>query len=171
MLLNRPADVERDRAALLELHCMVNYESESPRAREVSFADYRAKWLSTPQPAEFISALEESLGDVGAAVAEVWEAEAEVAGFLWVRFARASGYDLLIAEVAEVAVAPAHRRRGLGRRMLERAERLARERGAGVLRSETSVENVASRGLHESCGFGVYRLLFEKWLREDEAEG
>lgn len=48
--------------------------------------------------------------------------------------------------------------------MLAHAERVARERGAGLLRSEAGIENLASHGLHEKLGFDTYQLKYEKLL-------
>jgi ribosomal-protein-alanine N-acetyltransferase len=59
------------------------------------------------------------------------------------------------AELLRVAVAPGHRRRGLGRRLV--AAGLARLRARGVLDVHLEVEqgNAAARALYESLGFAV----------------
>ena len=60
MFRYRLIDVDEDRDLLLELHCRINYESETPWARRVLYERYREKWLSTPQPQEFLSHLAKS---------------------------------------------------------------------------------------------------------------
>ena len=162
-LPQRRADLGRDAAALLELHCLGNYESDTPWARLTPYEQYRKEWLATPQPAAFLAELKASLQD-GRSVVEVWEAEDQVVGFLWLRFVDLPGYDMVMASVSDIAVAPSYHRRGIGRRILEYAEQAARQQGAAVLRSEAGVENVASRGLHERRGFEVCRVILEKRL-------
>ena len=61
MLTIRPIDPERDRDTLLELHCMGNYDSETPWARTISYDDYREKWLSTEQTDSFLTHLSQSM--------------------------------------------------------------------------------------------------------------
>jgi GNAT superfamily N-acetyltransferase len=68
------------------------------------------------------------------------------------------------AELKRMYVRPAHRGRGLGRRMLEHLERLARERNVGCLRLETGVLQLEALSLYERAGFrqiapfGPYRV-------------
>lgn len=161
----RTVVVEKDRAALLEFHCQGNYESEAVWARTVPYADYRLKWLTTSQPESFLRAVSESMADPRT-IAEVVEEEGEVVAWLWVTFSDIPEYGLTIAEVNDIAVAPQRRRRGLGLQLLEHAERLGRERGAAVLRSEVGIENVASLHLHEKALFGPFKTLYEKRLKE-----
>ena len=49
MTIIRPIDPERDRDTLLELHCMGNYDSETPWARTISYDDY---WDEGCEPME-----------------------------------------------------------------------------------------------------------------------
>lgn len=169
MLDRRPVDVGTDRAFLLEMHCRGNYESDAPWARRAPYEQYRGEWLSTPQPEQFLASLLESLTD-HRTVAEVWEQDGESAGFLWVTFGEFEGYGITFAEVRDIEVIEPLRRRGIGAAMLERAEQAAREHGAAVLRSETGVENAASRALHDASGFAQYRLLYEKLLRDPQGK-
>ncbi len=161
----RTVVLEQDRAALLEFHCQGNYESETSWARTVSYEDYRHKWLSSSQPESFLRAVRESMADPRT-IAEVVEEEGEVVALLWVTFTEIPDYGLRIAEMNDITVAPHRRRRGIGLQLLERAERLAWERGATVLRSEVGIENVASRYLHEKAGFRPFKTLYEKRPKE-----
>ncbi|MPZ49907.1 MAG: GNAT family N-acetyltransferase [Dehalococcoidia bacterium] len=167
MLYQRGIHVPADRDLLLDFHCLGNHESDSPRAREMSFAEYRAEWLRTEQPLGFLGALTESLNDPRT-VAELWLDDTKVIGFLWVTFLEIEGYGLTVAEVQDVEVVPDYQHRGIGTQMLAHAETLAREHGAQIIRSETGIENEPSRGLHEKSGYVVYRLLYEKVI---DAEG
>ncbi len=59
------------------------------------------------------------------------------------------------AELVAIAVAPAARREGVGRVLLERAELLARAWGACELRLHTAVSNAVARRFFEAAGYGV----------------
>jgi len=167
-LLRRSADLDRDRTALLELHCRGNYESETPWARLAPYQAYRQVWLATPQPAQFLGALRASLQD-DRTVLDVWEVSGLVVGFLWLQLTDLPGYDAVLASVSDIAVVPEYHRRGIGGQILAYAEQAARQRGATVLRSEAGIENVASRALHERHGFGICRVILEKRLSPSAA--
>jgi ribosomal protein S18 acetylase RimI-like enzyme len=162
MLSFRPIDLEADRDFILDMHCLGNYESETPWARATPYRAYREAWLTTPQPASFVKMLCDSI-DRGA-IAEIWEEAGKPAGFLWLSFNEIEGYGLTVAELNDIEVAPERQRVGIGTIMLQHAEDLARERGAKLLRSETGVENVPSQGVHEKAGFKVYGYRLEKRL-------
>ena len=165
MLEFRKVDVETDRELLLELHCEANYESETPWARVASYTEYREKWLSTGQPESYLKHLSESSED-GRTIAEFALANGEVAGYIWVTFMDVEDYDITIAEVNDIAVTQFYRRKGVGSQMLVYIEKLARERGARLLRSETGIENIASDRLHTKLGFKPYRIEYEKVLND-----
>jgi len=102
-------------------------------------------------------------------IAEIWEEDGRIVGYLWVTFSDIPDYDLTIAEVMDIAVADEYRRRGVGRVMLHHAEDIARKHGAALLRSDTGIENVASQKLHEKMGYNPYRIGYEKILRYTKA--
>jgi GNAT superfamily N-acetyltransferase len=58
-----------------------------------------------------------------------------------------------IAEVKRVYVAPSHRRRGLGARIMAELERLAAARGIRELRLDTRDDVVDARRLYERIGY------------------
>lgn len=68
------------------------------------------------------------------------------------------------AEVMDIVVAPKHRGRGIGLKLVKHIEKVATERGATLLRSDTGNENVASQRLHEKAGYERYRMMYEKVL-------
>lgn len=165
MLQYRDVDIDADRDLLLELHCQINYESETPLARKTPYGAYRKKWLSTSQTGHFLSDLRESLRDERT-IAEILEDDGSVVGYLWVTFMDIRDYNVTAAEVMDIIVTPEYRKRGMGSEMMQHIEELTRERGAAVLRSDTGVENEASRKLHEKRGFKPYRIRYEKPLAE-----
>ncbi len=163
MLSPRKIDIKTDRDTLLELHCLINYASESQWAKETPFEQYRDKWLATSQPEVFLKSLSESMSDERT-IAEIWEDASAVIGYLWVTFSEINGYSITIAEVRDIIVTADYRRRGIGLKIMAHAEQLARERGADILRSETGIDNLASQKLHKSSGFETYRIQYEKLL-------
>lgn len=58
------------------------------------------------------------------------------------------------AHLLNICVAPAHQGRGLGRRLLKRVLRIARERDADTMFLEVRASNEGARWLYESEGFG-----------------
>lgn len=63
--------------------------------------------------------------------------------------------DLLIVNVA---VAPAHRGKGLGRALLRHAERLARDAGRATVRLYTNEKMTGNVALYERHGFAIERV-------------
>lgn len=57
------------------------------------------------------------------------------------------------AEIKRMFVSPAARGQQLGRRLLEKLESIAIERGAQLLRLETGVKQPEALALYRSCGF------------------
>ena len=163
MLRFRVIDINKDRDILLEFHCRINYASETPYARTLPYEKYREKWLSTSQPESYLSRLAKTMNDERT-IAEILEDTSAVVGYLWVTFEDIQGYGITIAGIMDIAVAPDYQRRGIGLMMLKRVEKLAKERGVTLLRSDTGIKNVASQKLHEKFGFKPYRIYYEKVL-------
>ena len=59
--------------------------------------------------------------------------------------------------VVNVAVAPAHQKRGLGRRLLAHAEQLARQESLGTVRLYTNARMVENIALYKSLGYRIDR--------------
>ena len=57
------------------------------------------------------------------------------------------------AEILNVGVAPAHRRQGVGRALVEQLLAALRDAGARVVYLEVRASNVIARRLYESMGF------------------
>lgn len=129
-----------------------------------SYEAYEKKWLGTSQPESFLADLAKSMEDPRNA-ALLWEDDAsKTVAYLWMQFTDVPDYDMVIAEVRETAVFEPHRGKGLGTRILQYAEKKAREGGANLLRSDAGVENHASRRVQEKGGLSAYRVQYEKLL-------
>ena len=63
-----------------------------------------------------------------------------------------------VATLWEIRVAPAHRRSGVGRALLEAAEVYARQRGCRVMRVETQDINVAACQLYAKGGYALTQV-------------
>lgn len=162
----RQIRLPEDRAALLECHCELIYESDAPWAREAPYERYREKWLSTPQPDQFLTSLERSLADAST-IADLWWDGGEAVAYLWVVFGEFGGYGMSYGEVNEIWVAHARRRQGLGVQLVRLAEAAAREAGAAVLRWTAGAENKASQELVMRQGFSSIQVTFEKRVTPD----
>lgn len=83
--------------------------------------------------------------------AEVWLAlaDGELVGYAVAWFVGDDG------ELLTLGTDPAARRRGVGRALVERVKRSARERGVRSVTLEVREPNLAARGLYEGCGFAT----------------
>src|SRR5438045_2035796 len=77
----------------------------------------------------------------GVETALLAKVEGRSVGFAAVRVVPYLSDDVPYAELTELYVEAAHRRRGVGRALLERAAGIARERGAAELLLQTGLEN------------------------------
>lgn len=75
------------------------------------------------------------------------------------------------AELSDLFVAGPHRRQGVGRRILEFVERLARERGAVRLLLRTGLKNVDAQEFYRATGFEDDGLEMRKTLGGEETRG
>jgi ribosomal protein S18 acetylase RimI-like enzyme len=169
MLTQRPVNLKADRDFLLDLACMSSYESLPAWYRTQSYRAYRERWFESTFPTVFMEDLAGSVKKERT-VAEIWQEDGLNAGFLWLGF-EDSPYNKVISTLHNLSVAPNFQRRGIGRMMLQAAESKARERSAGILRVETSIENQPTQSLCQKAGFTVARLLYEKELDESQAAG
>jgi len=159
----RRIELPADRSLVLECHCELIYESDTPWARSSSYERYRAKWLSTPQPDQFLASIEGSLSD-SRTIADLWFAGDEAVAYLWLTFGEFGGYGISFAEVNEIWVVRNRRQLGLGSDLLDLAELTAGQAGASVLRWSAGIENAASQALVTSHGFAPVQILYEKLL-------
>jgi ribosomal protein S18 acetylase RimI-like enzyme len=85
-------------------------------------------------------------------------------GCLWL----GNGMDQVSADrqayIFLLYVAPSHRRRGIGRALMEQAEAWARARGDRKIGLQVFATNAAATELYESLGYSVQSLTLEKRL-------
>lgn len=156
-------NTNNDRDILLELHCRINYESETPYARQVSYRQFREKWLRTSQPESYLSHLSKTMKDKRT-MAEILEDDDNIVGYLWVTITDIEGYDITIAEVMDIAVVPNYQRRGIGLKMMKHIEEMAKKKGATLLRSDTGIENIASQRLLKNLGSGPIASIMKRFF-------
>jgi len=93
------------------------------------------------------------------------EAEAgERAGFVMVGKSASVFTDQQQAFIYDIAVAPAFRRRGVGRMLMERAEAYARDRRMEFVSLMVDTGNEAARNLYAQLGFEESKVLMRKLL-------
>lgn len=63
-----------------------------------------------------------------------------------------------LVNIHDLAVVPAHRGKGIGRRLMDAVEAEARRRGACKVTLEVLSGNRTARALYEACGFAGYAL-------------
>lgn len=78
----------------------------------------------------------------------------EMAAFIFLMMARDGS-----AHVTTIGVAPEHRRRGLGSKMLQHSERALRMRGVSTLMLEVRVSNEDAQNLYKKHGYAVMHRL------------
>lgn len=93
------------------------------------------------------SQLTDALGDEAAIALVLEERPGDVIGSVLARVVADE------AEVLTIAVAPSHRRQGMGRRLLDAAIAAAAARGAATVWLEVRTSNRAARGMYEAAGF------------------
>jgi ribosomal protein S18 acetylase RimI-like enzyme len=110
-------------------------------------------------PAQVAARLAATLGVETTFVAEV---EGRAAGFACLRLVPYMSGDEPYAELTDLFVAPPFRRRGLGRALIERVERAAREGGAAEVIILTGHDNAAAQALYRSLGYGDYAIALKR---------
>ena len=161
-------DLDTDKDYILERHCRINYECDTPWSRKLSYEQYRANWFTDTNG--YLSVLIGSMEDVRT-IAEIIKTDTdEPVGYLWVQF---HGEDdrFIWAYVQDIYVEEAFRRTGVASYLMDYAEKKAKERGAKVIRSGTGCENIKSQELHKKLGYYQYRMEYEKVLEEDTQNG
>lgn len=164
-VIHRPIDFEKDREYLLECHCRINYECDTPWARKVPYQEYRNQWFSWSEQTEgFYNDLRKSAEDPRT-IAEILETpRGEKIGYLWAPFWEDEEAGFACAEIQDIFVEECFRRAGVAVQLYQYVEEAARKNGAQVIRAGTGCENTASISLHKKLGFYTYRYEFEKEL-------
>jgi GNAT superfamily N-acetyltransferase len=132
-----------DAAELARLNALFNESEDTPEQLAARLADPRR--VETPIVAEL---------------------DGRVVGFAALRLVPCVFYDAPHAEVTELFVEAAHRRRGVGRALLAHAERLAHAGGAHELLILTSFDNHAAQALYHARGYKDDELALRTTLAE-----
>ena len=164
-IIHRNIDLIKDKEYVLESHCKINYECDTPWKRKLTYEVYRAEWFSRAnQAAEFYNYLCDTAKDERT-VAEIVEDEnGNVIGYLWVPFCEDKESGFTFADVQDIYIEDEFRGVGIASYLLNYAEEKVKNNGARVIRSGTGCANLASIALHEKNGYYVYRYEFEKEL-------
>lgn len=164
-IIHRKVDFEKDREYILDCHCKVNYECDTPWAREAAYQEYRDQWISWPGQTEgFYNALRQSVEDPRTIVEILETQSGERVGYLWAPLWEDSDSGFACAEVQDIFIEESFRRTGIAGQLYQYVETAARKNGAKVLRAGTGCENAASIAFHKKLGFYTYRYEFEKEL-------
>lgn len=164
--IHRKIDLEKDKEYILERHCRINYECDTPWARNTTYDEYRAKWFADKEDVdECLSALKSNMQNINTIAEIIKTIKGEIVGFLWVPF-RDAQTDFPYAEIQDIYIEKPFRRKGIATYLFEYAEKKAKENGAKVIRSGTGIENINSIKLHEKTGYYQYRIEYEKLLNK-----
>lgn len=160
-------DLDKDKKYILERHCRINYECDTPWARKITYEEYRTNWFSwAGQQEGFLSAMRDSMEDTRA-IAEIIKNESgDIMGYIWVRFI-GDDPNFIWADVSDLYIEKPFRRTGLAAYLMDYAEKSAKQNSAKVIRSGTGCENIKSQGLHKKMGYYQYRFEYEKLLHND----
>ena len=120
-------------------------------------------WLVSPAPPP---ALDAPFFKHGLAPADVivFDDGGTVAGYIALGSPTPLESSRHVVYVRGLAVAPAHRGRGIGRALIEAAVDAARERGARRITLRVLAPNAPARALYEACGFAVEGVLRREFL-------
>jgi ribosomal protein S18 acetylase RimI-like enzyme len=94
----------------------------------------------------------------------VAELDGQICGFACVRIVPCVLYAAPYAELTELYVDPAFRRRGAGRTLIAFAEQLAHERGAADVIIQTGVANAPAQALYRAQGYDTYAVALHRKL-------
>jgi len=157
-------DLSADLDYILERHCRVNYECDTPWARKLPYERYRANWFL--DTGGFLSALRESMDDPRTIAEIIKTGSGEYVGYLWSPF-RGDDPSFIWADVQDIYVEEPFRRLGVAAYLMDYAEKSAAKNGAKVIRSGTGCENFKSQNMHKKLGYYQYRMEYEKVLKEE----
>jgi GNAT superfamily N-acetyltransferase len=96
----------------------------------------------------------------------VAEIDDQIGGFACLRVVPCVLYAQPYAELTELYVEPALRRRGIGRALILRAEQLARARGAADLLIMTGTGNAVAQALYRAAGYDTYAVALNRKVSE-----
>jgi ribosomal protein S18 acetylase RimI-like enzyme len=71
----------------------------------------------------------------------------------------------MVGQISDFYIMPEYRRRGLGYRMVEEAERILRSKGAEMIFAEFPTKNVIAEGFYRNLGFREITGIFAKEVK------
>jgi GNAT superfamily N-acetyltransferase len=83
----------------------------------------------------------------------VAEVEGELVGFACLQIMHSVCYRRTWTELTEIYVHPGGRRQGVGRALMQEAEKRAREHNSGQIHLRTNIKNQMAHALYVECGF------------------
>ena len=92
------------------------------------------------------------------------ESGGEPAGFTSLRLIPYLDQDTPYAEITQMHVRPAYRRRGIGAALIEAAEERAAAEGATCVLIITGADNVGAQSFYRAMGYEMPCVEFEKYL-------
>jgi GNAT superfamily N-acetyltransferase len=129
-------------------------------ATEVSRFNQLFNGVETPAPQ--MAAQIRAAADVESAILADWDGQA--VGIACLRLIPSLLYAAPYAEITELYVEPAFRRRGVARALMARAESLARQFGAREMVLLTGFRNVTALDLYHELGYEDHSLGLHKKL-------
>jgi ribosomal protein S18 acetylase RimI-like enzyme len=95
------------------------------------------------------------------------EVDGQVAGFACLRLLPQLQEDLPYAEVTDIYVDPAFRRRGVARALLEHIDGVAQAAGAPNIILLTDFDNETAQATYRACGYANWALAMKKRYTDD----
>jgi GNAT superfamily N-acetyltransferase len=138
---------------------MVHIRNAAP-ADAPALARMNAAFNGVSDPAEQIAMRLAACADFETPI--LAELDGQAIGFACVRVVPCVLYAEPYAELTELYVERPYRHRGIGRALIERAEQLARARGAADMIIMTSVSNSAAQALYHSAGYDTYAVALNR---------
>ena len=134
-------------------------QSDAPalaRLIEEFNSDHRTIVVTPEQAAARLAATQ------GVETTIVAEVAGQIAGFACLRLVPYMSGDEPYAELTDLFVAASFRRRGVGRALIERIERIARDGGATEVIILTGADNTAAQALYRGMGYGDYAIALRR---------
>lgn len=164
-IVHRKIDFIKDKEYILEAHCKINYECDTPWKRKMPYDIYRAEWFGLEnQIFEFYNYLCETAEDERTICDIIEDENGNRIGYFWVPFCEDTVSGFAFADIQDIYIEEKYRNLGVASLLFEYAEKKAKKNGARVIRSGTGCCNSASVKLHDKMGYYIYRYEFEKKL-------
>jgi GNAT superfamily N-acetyltransferase len=134
------------------------------RARDAGRIAELLGQLGYPTSAEVVARRLERLARSDADATWVAELDGELVGLVGIHVSHSLEYDGTVAKVSEIVVDEAHRGRGIGAQLMQRAEDEARRRGCVLLFLTTAERREDAHRFYRKLGFEETGRRFAKPL-------